>query len=207
MTIYIGITGLPGSGKEEVKNLILRQLRDVGVTLYYWSISKDVRTEVNKTNYKRADVSAISSSLKEQFGPNILAIRAVKHLEDTFNLQNSPQVVVMDSIKNSHEVKHFRYVFGRQFKLIGIQVDSIEVLIDRLNKRNRFDEDATTLIDREKARQMIVSEIGSANTNTGFDVGHCLEISDYIIRNESDLESLALNVNHLITSDLLPLLN
>jgi dephospho-CoA kinase len=205
MTLYIGITGLPASGKELVKDGLLQSLAAHNISAYHWSMSDDVRHEAKQTvgNYTRETLIATSRRLKDQFGPAVMAIRALNYLEGRFKTEPLPDVIVMEAVKNSHEVEFFREQLGESFLLLGIEAP-IETLIDRIIARKRYDEDQSVLANRNAAHEMIELEKGTPGSHYGFDVGYCLSLADYTIDSTGDLATFRQRVGRFAKSIIIP---
>jgi len=205
MSLYIGITGLPASGKELVKDGLLQALAVHNISTYHWSMSDDVRYEARQTVgvYTRETLTATSRRLKDQFGPAVMAIRALSHLENHFKNEELPDIVVMEAVKNSHEVEFFREQLGGSFLLLAVEAP-IETLIDRIIARRRYDEDWSVLSSRGSARRVIEREMGARRSCYGFDIGYCLSLADYAIDNSGDLAALQQQIEQFVTSYLIP---
>lgn len=197
MTVYVGVTGLPASGKELVKDFLLEILIEKNISVYHWGMSNDVRREAELTigNYTRETLTATSKRLKEELGPAAMAIRTIQFLKT--QMSELPDVIVMEAIKNSHEVEYFKENLRESFVLLGVDAP-VELLIDRIMSRKRYDEDKSVLLDRSATKELIDRESGTPHSKTGFDIGYCLSIADHIIENDSDLAKLRAKVEHFI---------
>jgi dephospho-CoA kinase len=203
MSIYVGITGPPASGKEVLKNRLIALLQSRGISNYYWSISNYVREETERIHgeYTREKLTLVSKQLKETFGPDIMAVRAC---EQVTKLKNHADVIIVEAIKSSDEIKYFRSQWNRSFVLLGISAP-LEVLIQRIITRKRYDEDVNVLRDTAATKRMIDGEYGD-DPSLGFDIRHCLEICDYVIDNKGSLLELEQEAEKFFIGVIAPLL-
>ncbi len=203
MTVYIGVTGLPACGKEIVKDFLLEVLNEKNISVYHWSMSNDVRREAELTvgSYTRETLTATSKRLKEELGPAAMAIRTIQFLNN--QTAELPEVIIMEAIKNSHEVEYFRKNLGEAFILLGVDAP-VELLIDRIMSRKRYDEDKSVLLNRSATKELIDRERGTPHSKTGFDIGYCLSIANHIIDNDGDLNDLRMKVENFVDTKIVP---
>ncbi len=96
--MIVGVVGPLGAGKDEV----VKYLKSKGVT--FVSLSDEILKEIEKRKLsvdRKAYVDT-ANSLREEFGHEVLAKRAMS------NLKKIPRRVVVSSIRHPGEVEHLR---------------------------------------------------------------------------------------------------
>jgi len=180
--LYLGLTGLMASGKGEMVNVLLKN------GFVYISLSDIVREEVKKLGIEpsRAKMQDIGNSIRQHEGPGALG----KRVREKIQLSSQKRWVI-DGIRNPSEVSELRKLSA--FFLLGIQCD-IETILQRLKSRGRNMDTADDL----ELRQRLERELGAGEPSHGQQVGRCLEISDFLIKNNDTLEVLAVKTKHII---------
>jgi dephospho-CoA kinase len=164
----IGLTGTNGSGKGEAAEFFKKKGYD------YVSLSDIIREELkkDKLDITRDNLIKKGNYLRETFGPDILAKRAVDKIKNS---------AVIDSIRNPSEVEYLK----RKKNFILLAVDApVEIRYQRVKKRGR-DESAESL-------EQFINKENQEKTNniTGQQLQTCLQMADYKITNEGNLEDL-----------------
>lgn len=167
MGIFIGLTGLNGSGKGEAVSLLVQ----LGFRSH--SLSDVVRGEATLLgrDHSRDNLIEIGNRLRRAEGSGILARRILPNLGDKD---------VIDSIRHPEEVAVLREL--DRFLLLGIDAP-IELRFERARLRARGG-DAPTL---ETFRRMEERELGGTDSESQ-QLQECLRLTDTRIRNDTTLE-------------------
>lgn len=175
-SIVIGIAGMPGSGKDTVKNIISRYGFPVII------MGDEVRAEAKRRNIKPTpeNLGRLMLQIRAEEGPDAVAKRCMGKIRD---LDSS--VIVINGIRSPSEVEFFRRNF-ESFKVIAIHA-SPKTRFKRLLERGRSDDpkDWETFVIRDR-RELSVG------------LGEVIAMADYMIVNEGTLEELEREVNRVI---------
>jgi dephospho-CoA kinase len=172
----IGLTGTIGSGKEEVKKIILENscYKDV-------KLSDIIREEMKKSNADRKTLQDYGNELRKKFGPDILVKLAIK--------KNRGNFLVIDGIRNFSEVEFLRKKFGKNFKLIAVDAP-IELRYERIRKRGRED-------DPKTLEEFLAADERNGGINEpewGQQTKKCIDLADVLIYNDKTLRELRAQV-------------
>lgn len=165
---FIGLTGTNGAGKGEVAAFFQKKGYD------YVSLSDAIREELRARGLEASRDNLIScgNELREKFGPDILARRAVEKIK-------GPSVI--DSIRNSREVEYLRSL--GDFILIAVDAP-VEIRFERARKRGR-NESAVSLEEFRKKE-----ELEKTTAENSQQLEACLKLADLTITNDGSLEEL-----------------
>ncbi len=190
---YVGVTGLPGSGKGAFIEVLEQQLAAHGVALCYYSLSNELREEARERDLPitRPVLRDIANELRQQEGSGVLALRVVRKLHAALTQEHDdgPVVVIVDSIRNPEEVLTLEQQLAPHFTLVALEAP-IELLVARLAARARADETAEVVQKREAARQMILGEAGRGEPAHGHNILACIEMAGRRIDNAGSLADL-----------------
>ena len=174
--IVIGITGMPGAGKDTVKDIV----REYGFPVVV--MGDEVRAEAARRDLKPTpeNLGKIMLQIRAEEGPEVLAKRCIPKIKAL-----DSKVVIVDGLRSLHEVKEFRKEFPR-FKVIAIHA-SPKMRFNRLLKRGRSDDpkDWETFYMRDQ-RELSVG------------IGEVIATADYMIVNEGSIEELEAQLKQII---------
>jgi dephospho-CoA kinase len=179
--MIIGLTGKNASGKGEVG----KYLETKGFT--FFSLSDVIRDELQKRNrpLTRDNLTQLGNELRKKGGTSVLADRILKKLDPSRNY-------VIDSFRNPDEVQAFKK--RPDFTLISVEATQ-KTRYERMVARNR-EKDAQTFEDfvRIENREL------NSNDPTKQNLNACGEMADHHIKNDGNLEDLAIKIDELLKS-------
>ncbi len=174
--IVIGVTGMPGSGKGVVREII----REYGFPVVV--MGDEVRAEAARRNLKPTpeNLGKIMLQIRAEEGPGVLARRCIPKIKAL-----SARVVIVDGLRSLHEVREFRREFPK-FKIIAIHA-SPKTRFQRLLRRGRSDDpkDWETFYMRDQ-RELSVG------------IGAVIATADYMIVNEGSIDQLKAELKQII---------
>jgi dephospho-CoA kinase len=161
-TIFIGVAGMPGSGKATITEIA----HEMGYLAYV--MGDEIRDEAKRRKLKptQENLGILMLKLREEEGPAAVAKRCIPKME-----QAKGKVVVVEGIRSLNEVKEFKRRFPN-FTLIAIH-SSPETRFRRMFKRKRSDdpEGWETFLERD-SREL------------GVGIGSVIATADHIVVNE-----------------------
>ncbi|MCW4019854.1 MAG: AAA family ATPase [Candidatus Bathyarchaeota archaeon] len=171
----VGITGMPGSGKNTIREVV----REFGFPLVV--MGDEVRAEARRRNLAPTpeNVGKVMLQIRVEEGPGVLARRCIPKIKAS----SSPAVVV-DGIRSMHEVQEYRKDFPG-FKIVAIHA-SPKTRFGRLIQRGRSDDpkDWETFVERDQ-REL------------GVGLGKVIATADYMVVNEGTIEQFRERLNNL----------
>ena len=174
--IVIGVTGMPGSGKGVVREIV----REYGFPVVV--MGDEVRAEAARRNLEPTpeNLGKLMLQIRAEEGPGVLARRCIPKIRAL-----DAEVVVVDGLRSPHEVREFRKVFPK-FKVIAIHA-SPKTRFQRLLRRGRSDDpkDWETFYMRDQ-RELSVG------------IGEVIATADYMIVNEGSIEELEAELKQII---------
>ncbi|MBS7656412.1 flagellar hook-basal body complex protein FliE [Candidatus Bathyarchaeota archaeon] len=177
--MMIGITGMPGSGKDIVKEV----LRELGFSIVV--MGDEVRVEADRRNLPHTpeNLGKIMIQLRKEEGEEVLAKRCLPKIRA---LQS--QFVAIDGIRSLAEVSEFKKELPN-LRIIAVH-SSPKTRFERLLRRNRSDDpkDWSTFIKRDK-RELSVG------------LGNVIATADLMIVNEGTLDSFKKEIRQLIQKE------
>ncbi len=177
--MIIGLTGKNGSGK----TVVCEYLKSRGFV--YRSLSDEIRKEIKKSGREidRKTLIDTGNSLRNEFGPAVLAERTIADLDEDQNY-------VIDSIRNPSEVEALRR--RSNFTLLGLEADP-EIRFRRSRDRAResaaqtlehfLEEESQELDSTDPVRQQLNATLGMA---------------DLVVSNNGTLEELHRRLDQLL---------
>lgn len=170
----IGLTGTMGSGKELLKDFLMRKY-----SCWYVSLSSIIRSELEKKKkgFNRGTLQDLGNQMRKKYGNHILAKLA------TDFLQRDKQVIIIDGIRNLGEVDYLRKNFKNNFILIATDAPR-EIRFERMSKRGRPDDPKTL----EEFSQLDDRDQGKDEPEYGQHVRECMEKADLTIINDGTVE-------------------
>ena len=194
ITRFVGVTGLPGAGKGAFVDLLRPLLTEQGIATRYYSLSDELRAEARRRGLavERPILRSIANELRLEHGGGVLALLVSRKLRD--ELRQLPKienlVVIVDAIRNPEEVQVLRRELEPRFTLVGVEAP-LEVLVNRIASRARFDEPDEFVRQREAARKMILGESGKDEPAHGHNIAECVAEADWRVDNSGSLQDLA----------------
>lgn len=183
----IGITGSIGSGKEAVKQIIMRSVPSYGV-----SLSAAIRGEVEKKKmqFTRQVMQDMGDEIRGKYGAFIFA-----KFSTEFMSRDKPYLVV-EGITNPAEAEWLKKNYKGDFVLIGVDAPQ-QARFDRIRAKenNQVVEPATF----DEFVRLDAREMGDGEPGHGLQIRKCLEMADYKISNDGDQAQLAAAVQELVS--------
>ena len=167
------ITGMPGAGKEELLNVA----RSMDIPFLRMG---DIVRKFHATSgaaEKGLSVGQVANGEREKHGKDIWAKRAIEKM--------SGDLFLVDGCRSLDEVHSYRGL-SDQVYIIGVHAPP-EIRYERLVKRGR--EDAPKNLDEFHERD---------DREMGWGLGNVIALSDYMIVNDSDLDSFKDNVKRTL---------
>jgi dephospho-CoA kinase len=180
----IGLTGTMGSGKEVVKDFLIKKFN-----CYYVTLSDVIRGEIEKKkgNLTRQTQQDMGNEMRKKYGPHILAMLAIEYLS------KSKEMAVIDGIRNPGEIEYLRKKFGPDFKLIAIDA-SPEVRFERILKRGQASDPKTW----EEFAALDERDKGKDEPEYGQQVKRCMEQANFTVMNDGTLEEFENKINEIV---------
>lgn len=174
--VYIGVVGPLASGKGIVSNFLIKHYGFVS-----FSLSFIVHDELKKRGiqeFTRTTLQDIGDGLRKQEGNGALAKRAMIHLSS-----QGSQNVVIEGIRNPGEVEYLRTI--PNFFLIAVEATK-ELRYRRVIERGKPWDPK----DWKNFIQVDARDQKDQNNHSGQQVQLCMNLADYTLVNNSDLEYL-----------------
>ena len=198
---FVGVTGLPGAGKGAFIEYLRPLLAEQGIETRYYSLSDQLREEARRREMpvERPVLRTIANELRQEHGSGVLSLMVVRKIRhDLATLPATTSlVVIVDSIRNPEEVRVLRRELGRQFVLVAVEAP-LDILVQRLASRARYDEPEEVVKREEAARQMIMGESGKGEPAHGHNVADCVAMADWYVDNSASLVVLGQEIQRFI---------
>jgi len=164
----IGLTGMPGSGKTEVRNV----LEGMGWQVVRMGDFIFREVEARGLELTPENIGAVADEMRGTHGPDIWAVRTVEHIRST-----DAERFLIDGVRSHDECDRFRAELGDDFTVLAV-LASPQARMERILGRGREDDgDEQSFIDRD-AREI------------RWGVGKVIADSDLSFRNEGTLEDI-----------------
>lgn len=202
MRVYIGLTGLPASGKGTVGDILEEWAVQFGACCFRYSLSDEIRYRLQEKGVpiSRQSLTQHANYLRKAHGSGILARSVVHRMFQEIRADElTPVVALIDAIRNPGEVNEFRASLGNQFCLIAIRATE-ETIERRMEARQREGESTDSL------HNLLESESGTGSPEFGLHIDACAEMADWQIWNEGAEQDLREQVQALTEKLILPLL-
>ena len=174
MKVYI-LTGMPGSGKEE----LVQVARELSFDIV--RMGDVVRLEASKRGISDSDrsIGGFAHAERQAHGYGIWAERTLQHLGERDS--------IIDGCRGWAEVEVFKRALGQNAKIIAIH-SSPSTRFQRLQRRNRSDAPRTweEFLERD-------------NRELGWGLGSLIALADVMIVNEKPLEQFKKEAYDLLT--------
>jgi dephospho-CoA kinase len=196
--IFLGVTGLPGSGKGEVVRAVERYCDDRGIEFLHRSLSDVLREQARLRGLpvERQILHELGNELREKSGSGALASVVAAELKS--HPLKGRTIVVIDAIRTPEEVHALREHFGDGFRMIAVEAPPA-VLLNRIASRARPDELPGATTDASIATNLLALESGSGEPSFGLNVSAAIAVSDQVLTNDSTLSSLRNRVEMLVS--------
>ncbi len=171
----IGLAGTNASGKDTIARFFVKKGFD------HFSLSDIIRSELKKRNLpeNRDNLQKVGNSLREKFGPAILAKRSIKKIK---------KETIISSIRHPQEIEELK----KNQSLILIWVDaSVKLRYKRARGRGR--------LGKASFKDFVVEEqkeIQSVDPNNQ-QLWACRKLADFSIFNDSTLAQLNRKIENI----------
>ena len=203
---YIGVTGLPGAGKGAFIDLLKPRLDDRGIETRCYSLSDVLRKEARSRGLavERPVLRRIANELRRDQGSGVLSLMVVRQVRQELSElpADTPLVVIVDAIRNPEEVSALRQALGEIFVLVAVEAP-LELLVERIAARARYDEPDEFVGRKEAARQMILGESGKDEPAHGHNIARCVAMADWRVDNSQSIDELGTQIDNLL-EEILP---
>ena len=180
--MIIGVTGLYGSGKDTVAQLLMEK------NFYHFSLSDFIREELKKRKMSltRDNLINLGNELREKFGNTVLAQRALAEIKDGENY-------VITSIRNVDEAK---LILAREDAVLVNVIAPIHERLERLVARKREGDPQT--LEELKAKER--KEMSSNSAEQQLD--RVSRLAKVTLRNDGNMEQLRSKVDRMVKDSL-----
>jgi len=180
MSIIVGITGLSGSGKDTLADILTSIAVKRGIQSICLKLSDEIREDalnsgVNFDQINRKILIRIGNHLRSTYGGGILAKRILERISTKLSLLEFG-IIIITGIRNPEEVEVFQNELQEKFVLVGVEADP-SVRRARKLTRKQYKEDANPSEDIDKADE----DIG---------IKTCIEMSQIRFGNNGTKEEL-----------------
>ena len=182
--VYVGVVGQIAVGKGILVDYLIKKLGFVS-----FSLSSILHEELKKRNIKkftRETLQNVGDELRDRYGTDILARRAIKKL-----LNENKNHVVIEGIRNTGEVEFLKK--NPNFVLIGVKANRKLRFKRLLSRAKPWDPKNWTDFVRVDRR-----DLGIGQDKSGQQVGKCLAYCDYVLTNNKDTADFQRKVNNLV---------
>jgi len=187
MIKVIGLTGIFGSGKETVKDMLIHKLNAYHVTL-----SSLIRDEVlRKKGIKvgRGELQDLGNELRKLYGNDVL----VKMAWDF--LPKNKEFIIVDGIRNPGEVEFLKKKVGKDFVLVAVDAPQ-QLRYERASKRGTQKDPKSW----EEFLKMEERDLGINEPFYGQQVKKCMDMADVTIINDGDKAALEAKISEFVKS-------
>lgn len=168
----VGITGMPGSGKGEICEMI----RSTGIPVR--SLGDVVRAHFASTFPKKdhREIGAHANEQRKIHGEDIWASRLVEEIDGI--IEDGSELVVIDGVRSPSEVAVFRNRWGDHFSIMCVH-SSPTTRFERLSSRGRGDDpESRGEFDERDSREL------------SWGLGDVISRADIMIINEDGMADL-----------------
>lgn len=182
--MIIGVTGTFASGKDTVAEYLAQ---NKGYAAY--SLADEIRHEANArgVSQERSNLKRIGNELRETEGPEVLAKRVAKKIQNQDN-----DHVVVTAFRNVAEIEVL--MNAGDFVLVAIDAP-VEIRYERMSERARIGDNGLTL--EEFKAQEASEQSGAAHEQQNKQV---FDMATHVIMNDGSLEELHSKVDEFLTT-------
>lgn len=182
MKIVIGLVGPIASGKGTIADFLISK------GFKYYSLSDVVRDETHARNLEmtRKNLQDIGNDLRENFGGAIL----VEKLAEEIRKQD---FVVIDGVRNPQEIVAIKNGFGG--KIVHISAYKNRRVDRYMSRAKERGEDTATKSMFHKSDSR---DLGKDEGSNGQQVSECLDLADFMIKNNSTIEDFHLACEEML---------
>jgi len=180
----IGLTGSIGSGKELVKDILMKRFN-----CWYVHLSSMIRGELEKkrSGFTRRTMQDLGNELRKRYGSHILAKLAVEYM------QRDKEMLIVDGIRNPGEIGYLRKKFGKDFVLIAADAPQ-QLRFERIIQRARPTDPKTF----EEFVALDERDQGKGEPDYGQQTVKCREQADFVVVNNGTPGEIESKVNEII---------
>ena len=123
MDFYLGLTGLPGTGKEAVSKLIAAELAALGIQTLHYSLSGPIAVELERRGLPpdREQYRFVANELRANLGNGAWAARTACEIQETLAATEWNECFIMiDGVRNPAEIAVFKQLWGSRFHLLAV---------------------------------------------------------------------------------------
>jgi dephospho-CoA kinase len=171
--LVIGITGTIGSGKEVVKEALVKNF-----SCYSVALSSVIKTQMKK-KADRKSLQDMGNELRKKYGNFILAKLATDYM------QRDKEIIIVDGIRNPGEVDYLKKTFGNKFLLIAVDAPR-ELRWERIKARAREGDPKTW----EEFLEVDERDQGVGEPLYGQRVRDCIQMADFLLINDGTPEEI-----------------
>lgn len=181
----IGLTGTMGSGKNTVKQILLRKFN-----CYHVTLSDVILGEIEKKRgtFNRTTLQNMGNEMRKKYGNHILTLIAIEYLS------RDKEMIVVDGIRNPGEVEYLKKKFGKDFALMAVDAPT-ETRFQRIKSRNDPKDPKTLDEFNETDRR----DKGKGQPPHGQHVEECVRMADFTITNNGTPNDLEKQVDEIMT--------
>jgi len=202
MIVYVGLTGLPASGKSTVVDILEEWGNQLSVRCFRYSLSDEIRYRLQEdgTPISRQSLTQYANDLRKAHGSGILAQFVVHRMCQEIQADTStPILALIDAIRNPGEVNRFRNSLGNKFRLVAVRATE-RTIRQRLQARQREGESPVNL------HNLLEAEWGINSSKFELNIGACTEMADWQIWNDGSEQDLREHVQAMAKEHIVPLL-
>lgn len=179
----IGLTGSIGSGKEIIKDILVKRFN-----CWYVHLSSMIRGELEKkkSSFTRITMQDLGNELRKRYGSHILAKLAVEYM------QRDKEMLIVDGIRNPGEIDYLRKKFGKDFVLIAVDAPQ-QLRFERIVQRARPTDPKTW----EEFVVLDERDQGKGEPDYGQQTAKCREQADFVIINDGLAEKMRNEMNEI----------
>lgn len=184
MKIILGLTGPNAAGKGEICKYLSKK------GFYTTSLSDILRkiAQEKKISPTRINLVNLGNELRKKYGGGILAQWTIKEI---LKRKYEFDKVVVDSIRNTNEIKEFKKKFKNNFFLLYVTAPK-KLRFEFMQLRNREGDPKTykeflKIEKKEKSNKSIQQQIHK-----------CKELKDFYLNNNSTLDDLYKKIDRIL---------
>jgi dephospho-CoA kinase len=202
MILYVGLTGLPASGKGTVADILEEWADQLSVCCFRYSLSDEIRYRLREEGIpiSRQSLTQHATDLRKAYGSGVLARFVVRRMQQEIQSDTlTPALALIDAIRNPGEVDELQNSLGNQFRLLAVRATGKTIRL-RLQARQREGESLVNL------HNLLEAEWGINSSKFELNIGACTEMADWQIWNDGSKQDLREHVQAMAEKQILPLM-